>query len=246
MRNVWVLMVLVPLSACDEKKSQVSASGSETSSPTSSSTSGSAKAAASTTATSTAIGEAKSSDPEAVACDGGDLAACVAHADRLLKGSDAKAKRGCEAALRKACDGNVGRACSDLGSRCLAAIILADGRKTYIKDKKDKAELNEKACKLDDGLGCFNIAKNYEEGYGVDQDEAKAEELMRKALTLLPKECEKNDGKSCLSLAMLYNPKSASTRVPKDEARSMAFYKKACDAGEEMACNVLKAGPPPK
>lgn len=179
------------------------------------------------------------SDPQAVACTGGDLPACVKYADTLLKGSDKAAKRGCEAPLRKACDGNVGRACSDLGSRCLPAIILADGRKTFIADKKAKAELNEKACGLNDGLGCFNIAKDYEEGFGVVADEAKAGELMKKALSLLPKECDAGDGKSCFALAMLYNPSTASTRVPKDDAKSKQFYKKACEAGEEMACNVV-------
>ncbi len=249
MRNVWVftVLVVVALSACDQKKTEAgSASGSETASRPNSSATGSARAAGSTTATSTSTGEPKPNDPQAVACDGGDLKACVAYADKLLKGTDKEAKRGCEAPLRKACDGKIGRACSDLGSRCLPAIILADGRKTYLKDKKDKAELNEQACQFDDGLGCFNIAKNYEEGYGVDQDEAKAEERMKKALTLLPKECDAGDGKSCFSLAMLYNPKTASNRVPKDDAKSKGFYKKACDAGEELACNVLKDGPPPK
>lgn len=174
------------------------------------------------------------------ACDGGDLPSCVAFAESLLSGSDRNAKKGCEAPLRKACDGKVGRGCSAL-ARCLSAVILADGRETYVKDKREKATLNEQACTLDDGLGCFGVAKNYEEGEGVEQDDTKAEALMKKALTLMSKECKGGDGKSCLSLAMLYSPDSASTRVQKSETKSKALYKQACDAGEELACNVLKA-----
>jgi TPR repeat protein len=121
-------------------------------------------------------------------------------------------------------------------------IIIADGRKTYLKDKREKAELNEKACTLDDGLGCFSSAKNYEEGEGVEQDDAKSAASMKKALALMPKQCDAGDGKSCFSLAMLYNPASASTLVAKSDAKSKALYKQACDAGEEMACNVVKAG----
>jgi hypothetical protein len=175
------------------------------------------------------------------ACDGADLPSCVTFAEALLSGSDRDAKRACEAALRKACDGKIGRGCSAL-ARCLDVVILADGRKTYLKDKREKAALNEQACTLNDGLGCFSIAREYEEGYGVEQDDAKAEALMKKALTLMPKACEEGDGGSCFSLAMLYDPKSASTRVPKSEAKSNALYAKACKAGEEMACNALKAG----
>ena len=65
---------------------------------------------------------------------------------------------------------------------------------------------------------------------------------MKKALALVPKQCEAGDGKSCLALAMLYSPQSASTREQKSEAKSKALYEKACKAGEEMACNALKAG----
>lgn len=171
------------------------------------------------------------------ACGGGDLPSCITFGEGLLSGSDRNARRECVAPLRKACDGKVGRGCSAL-ARCLSAVIIADGRKTYLKDKREKAELNEMACTLDDGLGCFGAAKNYEEGYGVEQDDAKSAALMKKALALIPKECDAGDGKSCLSLAMLYSPQSASTIVQKSEAKSKAFYKKACAAGEQMACNA--------
>jgi TPR repeat protein len=40
---------------------------------------------------------------------------------------------------------------------------------------------------------------------------------------------------------MLYSPDSASTLVAKDKAKSAAYYKKACEAGQAMACNVVKA-----
>ena len=173
------------------------------------------------------------------ACDDGDLPSCLTFAEGLLSGSDRNAKKECEAPLRKACDGKIGRACSAL-ARCLAAVISAQGRKTYIKDKREKAALNELACTLEDGLGCFSAAKNYEEGEGVEQDEAKADALMKKALSLMPKQCEQGDGKSCLSLAMLYSPASASTRVQKSATRSKALYKRACEAGEQMACNAIK------
>lgn len=175
------------------------------------------------------------------ACDGGDLPSCITFAEGLLSGSDRNTKKECEAPLRKACDAKIGRGCSALG-RCLGAVIVADGRKTYLKDKREKATLNEQACTLGDGLGCFGAAKSYEDGDGVEQDDAKAESLFKKALTLMPKDCAAGDGKSCLSLAMLYSPASASTRVPKSEAKSKALYKQACDAGEEMACNVVKGG----
>jgi hypothetical protein len=175
------------------------------------------------------------------ACDVGDLPSCVTFAEGLLAGSDRDAKKACEAPLRKACDGKVGRGCSAL-ARCLDVVILADGRKTYLKDKREKAALNEQACTFNDGLGCFSSAKNYEEGYGVEQDDAKSAALMNKALTLMPKQCDSGDGKSCLSLAMLYSPASASARVQKSEAKSKALYQQACDAGEEVACNLVKAG----
>lgn len=176
----------------------------------------------------------------AAACDGGDPSSCLIFAEGLLSGSDRNAKKECEAPLRKACDAKMGRACSAL-ARCLAAVISADGRKTYLKDKREKAALNELACTLEDGLGCFSAAKNYEEGEGVEQDDAKADALMKKALSLMPKQCEQGDGKSCLSLAMLYSPASGSTRVPKSDTRSKALFKQACAAGEEMACNSIKS-----
>jgi TPR repeat protein len=167
------------------------------------------------------------------ACEQGDLPSCVTSADLSLKDSDKETKKGCETPLRKACDGNVGRACSMLASRCIPAV---QGFKSTEQGKAERAALNEKACSLDDGLGCFNISKNYEEGYGVAQDDAKAASLMSKALKLMPKACDGGDAASCLSLAMLYDPESKSKRVPKDANKAKALYKKACDGGEQIGC----------
>lgn len=174
------------------------------------------------------------------ACSGGDLPSCATDGELLLKTGSPSEKAACESPLRKACDGNIGRACSNLASRCLPTTILATGRKTFESDKKEQAALNLKACNLNDGFGCLNASITYESGYGVDPDTSQAATLASKALRLLGKECDAGDGKSCRLLAMQYDPATKSNLVTKNGPKAGGLYKKACDAGEDTACDPAK------
>ena len=172
------------------------------------------------------------------ACKGGDLGSCAVFGGLLLKSDDKAAKRGCEDPLRRACNGMIGRACTNLYS-CLKWLSFnAEGRRGEITeaDKRETTSLAIKACDLQDGLGCEAAARSVGEGYGIDADEDKARAYAKKAMKLLPKECESGDGDSCFAMAMLLKP--GVPRGAPDAARSAALFGKACDAGIAMACGM--------
>lgn len=235
MRTIYALLVVLVVVGCKGKDDSVSSSPSTSttsSAPTVTVPSSAKELPKPVVDLPSSIANCKKGEQSgcSAACDGGDLPSCVALGEIDIKSDDTTIKKSCVGPLRKACDGNVAKACSTLASRCL----VLDGT------KEEKAALNEKACTLNDGMGCLNAAANYEQGYGVGQDAAKGKELSDKALVLLPKECDGGDAKSCVSLAMLYDPATKSKRVAKDKAKAAGLFKRACDGGEQNACEAVK------
>jgi TPR repeat protein len=175
--------------------------------------------------------------PSDAACDGGDAKACMAlgaqvekkdlqkAVDYYVKACDLKLDKGCTAtrALRqKGCDQNDGPLCNDLGS------AWSEGKygTTGVDHVKAKA-FYEKACKLGNGIGCFNLGNVYRVGEGMKPDPEAAK-------TWFAKSCDMDTAKGCTELAiMLYEAH--------DAGKALELMEKACKLGSDVACKNAQA-----
>lgn len=113
----------------------------------------------------------------------------------------------------------------------------------------------EKACNLDNGLGCSGLGFLYDNGNGVRQD-------YQQAKTYYEKACNLDEGLACNVLGANYSLKCFAIKNPafaecciedkdrqiiqsipdfKNEAscfrKSKEYYGKACDLGEQKGCD---------
>jgi TPR repeat protein len=90
--------------------------------------------------------------------------------------------------------------------------------------------LLRKAADLGDTDAMFNLATSYEDGRGVDQDEAEAARLYRQAADLGNTD------------AMYYigGKYENGEGVTKDLAKARSYYQKAADGGDSHATEALK------
>jgi TPR repeat protein len=112
-----------------------------------------------------------------VACDGGDMKACLELATAYAQGSGVQADDELVMSLdEQACEGSNGEACALSGYQRAHS-------KAYKPDLPRAHELYKKGCELGSGLGCHNLGHAYFVGDGVDKD-------LTEALTWFTRACK--------------------------------------------------------
>jgi TPR repeat protein len=121
-----------------------------------------------------------------------------------------------------ACDSKVAAACFEAGD------IYDDGVEVDEDDVKARS-FYEKACELRDADGCVEAASMY-----AGDPTGESEPDMARAIRLYLQGCEGGSPAGCADLAELYRDGS---EVPKDKAKAITFFRKACGLGDASACN---------
>lgn len=211
----------------------------------------------------TAMGvQHKAVDLFKLGCDLGDAEGCYLFAVNVGE-KDPQAR----AAYRQACDGGNALACTNLGWMMQfghgGRVDEEQSVEYYRRGCKGSA------CSGPNNVGCLNLARMIRDGVGTKKnaDEAnrifaevcdrkpassdEARDIARacslagtalltkhipQALTLLEKGCAANDSFGCFNLGAIYDRGEV---VKEDRARARAYYRKACDAGDEEACSIL-------
>ncbi|HEC1763856.1 TPA: sel1 repeat family protein [Campylobacter lari] len=99
----------------------------------------------------------------------------------------------------------------------------------HYKNYPKAAEFYKRACELNDGDGCWELAFLYETGKGVKMSSSMAEKLYNKA-------CSLNSFHACFDLGVIYEKGQV---VSKNNFKAVEFYKKACDMNYKEGCNSL-------
>lgn len=86
-----------------------------------------------------------------------------------------------------------------------------------------------RACDLDNGAGCANLAFLYATGKFVKQDD-------RRATTLYSKACDLGDPQGCYNVGLMADDARG---APRDLARAVAKYQEACTLGSATGCTNL-------
>ena len=123
--------------------------------------------------------------------------------------------------MRRSCDAGDAKGCAKLAATGTA---IDGASKEVAKAAADKS------CAAGYAEGCSQV------GVLSIGDSGRAAEFFRKG-------CEGRDAKvGCFNLAYAYEVGSG---VPKDPAKAAELYKRACDAGSQIACKFVK-GPAKK
>ena len=165
------------------------------------------------------------------------------------------------AAFARGCDAGDARACTAFGR----SLMLGDG---LARSSERAAPVLAKACKFGDGLGCSTLGLLSERGDGVPRDAAKAKALYRDGCIagdiygclhadMLASDagghgaarrsarwssaCARGDAGACAFMGMLYE--DGGEGAPRDDAKSLEWMQRACDAGEPRACEWIKSRP---
>jgi len=132
--------------------------------------------------------------------------------------------------LTKACDENYSESCTSLG-------LLYKSGLSVKKDYKKALKLFKKAYSLDkEAEACFQLGRIYYKGSskdGITRDRKKSLKYYRLG-------CDKNNGKSCNNLGILY--RDGKYGVTKNYNRALELFEKACDSddGAEKGCENKK------
>jgi TPR repeat protein len=119
---------------------------------------------------------------------------------------------------------NESRSCNNLGT------AWSEGKHGAASVDHGKARaFYDRACKLDNGLGCFNLGNVYRLGEGVKVD-------LKLAFDSFKKSCDLDQAKGCTELAILYYEGKA---VKKDVKKTVSLLEKGCRLGSQPACKNL-------
>jgi TPR repeat protein len=92
-----------------------------------------------------------------------------------------------------------------------------------------------RACDGNYAQGCNNLAWLYLRGAGVPKDQPHAMLLFMTAFDAAKLACLQGDASGCLLAGeILYEGRG----VEADEQQAVAFFKRACDGGEQQACSA--------
>mgnify|MGYP005852602631 CR=1 FL=1 len=157
-------------------------------------------------------------------CDDGDPDGCSRVGTQLLTGQGVDRNTQVAAtALLRGCKGGSHGACSDLG-------LLYLGGSGFPKNLPLAAGLFKRACDGESSVGCSNFAYMQEFGMGVNRNQFGAVNGYAKACRLDKADCTWYG-------AMVQLGKG----VPKDEREAVRLYKESCNAGNVVACAIVRA-----
>jgi TPR repeat protein len=116
--------------------------------------------------------------------------------------------------------GAQGAYCRDLGN------AYAEGR--GVKQDYFEAEIYyEKACDLNNPLGCYNLGTFYYHGQT-------GEKSIRKAISYFEKTCKLNNWFGCRDLGIIY---ADGLGVRQDKSKAKEYFGKMCDMGLQDGCD---------
>lgn len=120
---------------------------------------------------------------------------------------------------------------------CLGgAQLLADGMLGK-PDHERAVALLDKACKLDSGRGCFELADKYAKALGTALDRDRAAALYTRARGLLEAGCARS-GSDCYALGRIHADGLGTRRSPAD---ALVAFIRGCDGGSGDACREVGA-----
>jgi len=166
-------------------------------------------------------------------------------------------------AYARGCDLGDSRACNNYGD----ALAYGEGVK---RDLERSAEMFAKACRLGESLGCGNLGYSAEHGAGVARDIGRARALYHdacatgdpyaclharmlaaadagaprdppKALPYWTVRCAARDARACAFVGIIYE--DGPDGLARDEAKSQRAMVRACELGEEHACQWTQSHP---
>jgi TPR repeat protein len=158
-------------------------------------------------------------------CDAGDIEACGTIGYMLQSGSRVRADPSkAEHYLAKACDSGHTPSCVNLGN------IYEDGPPD-LRDGPRALRVQERACAEGLMAACINVARLIGTSrFGLPVDQARATALYKRACL------ETDHAPSCRAVAVL-----ALSRLDNPERpRAHEFLQRACDLGDEKACELAK------
>jgi hypothetical protein len=166
------------------------------------------------------------------ACDAGKADQCMAYAD-MLKNGKGTAQDGASALgfYLRACDGGIGAGCVALG------LLLRNGGSGVTADAAGATEafnkavpILAKACNGKKPEACGDLADLYCDGTMLAKDKGKV-------LALMERGCKRKHWGTCnrLGSRLLHG----SCGIPVSQAKAVALIGKACESGDEPACDSL-------
>jgi uncharacterized protein len=124
----------------------------------------------------------------------------------------------------KGCTLGDSRACNNAGAAWSEGISGAE-RIDHVQART----FYEKACALNNGLGCFNLGNVFRLGEDTQVDLKSAFEHFKRA-------CELDEAKGCTELAILYFDGKA---IRRDIEKAIELFGKACRLGSKPACKNI-------
>lgn len=137
-----------------------------------------------------------------------------------------KNQQGSAAAYKKGCDLNDAGACNNL------AVNYRDGIGVEKNILLAKQYLTKACYDIEEGEGaaCLSLGYMYSEGKGIKADQIKARAIYQKGCD------EFEHAASCYNLAIMYEYGEGGAP---DSKLEKAYYKKACEYGDEDGCDAL-------
>lgn len=125
----------------------------------------------------------------------------------------------------KECNGGNADSCRRLG------VAYELGKGGVDKDEAKAIALYDRACTMQNAMGCMSAGHLYEYGRGAKKDEARA-------ATLYKRSCEMKYPAGCYNYALLVEEGRG---VPKDDLEAARYYDMACAAGAKQACQKAES-----
>jgi TPR repeat protein len=127
--------------------------------------------------------------------------------------------------------------CEQDSTQCNATGVMFEFDHGIHTDPLVASEYYGRACTGNYAPGCNNLAWLYLRGSGVARDQPHAMLLFMAAFDSSKLACLKGDPSSCLLAAEILYDEHVS---PKDGDTAVAFYQRACDAGDAKGCELAK------
>jgi len=128
----------------------------------------------------------------------------------------------------------IARCTNDDPQACNAAGVMFEFDEGTRTEPSLASGFYQRSCDGNYAQGCNNLAWLYLRGAGVPRDQPHAMLLFMAAFDAAKLACMQGDASGCLLAGeILYEGRG----VDADEQQALAFFKRACDGGEQRACN---------